>query len=425
MSRIFSGRLWRWSSWLDRSSSSSRACCGAPSRSWRCLVATKDQAYSLFLFSVPACMALWLGTSRFAREHWIEIARELAIGAALAATLLLAVDGALVNPSGFAARLRFLSGTASQDHAYYAKTWPGALLVLKDSFAHFTRYYPFAFAPLFVVGLGSACAGWTPREGPDTKSGPPGAVGSRFQSPEGARVAALLPLLFSVSYSVAFTLVARRTEHRFLLPQMLLMGVYGGFALDWVNGRVGARIGAWRGVLLVGLFGPALFQCVAVDVALLFDPRYDAERWLAEHVGPNDVIETYGTNVYLPRFSPSEHVIRVGPEPVDGRNPLPGVREVQDDYDAVARRRSKWIVISEPWVWRYLYTESQAQEPGRMTSREELRWERDTATCRFFSDLHKGGRGYRRAYTFRLGKRFLAARRHSCQHDARDSNLRA
>jgi hypothetical protein len=362
-------------------------------------VGTKDQAYSLFVIAIPASLALWAGTTRYARAHRGELARELAIGAALAAVFLLVVDGALVNPSGFAARLRFLSGTASQDHAYYARTWRGYLLVLRDSFASFPRYYPIAFAPLLVLGLLGACMAWSRRLAPALQSDRLVSELPEGHSREGARVAALLPLFYAVSSTLAFTLVARRTEHRFLLPQMLFLGIYVGFALDWLMTHAGTRLGGWRYALVVCLFGPALFDSLAVDVALLYDPRYEAERWLGDHVGSADVIETYGNNVYLPRFRATQHVIRVGPEPVNARNPLPGVREVRDDYDGVDRRRSRWIVITETWVWRYMYNEAPAQESGRITSRQERQWERDTAACRFFSDLHQGRRGYRLVHT--------------------------
>jgi hypothetical protein len=364
-------------------------------------IGTKDQAYSLFLIAVPACMALWLATTRFAREHRGEIAREFAIGAALSVCFLLVLDGAVVNPSGFAARLRFLFGTASQDHAYYSSTWSGISLVVRDSCLHFTRYYPIAFAPLFFLGAFRACAAWTRRSAPTVHDFRDVTEIPADRSSEGVRVAALLPLLYALSCTLAFTFVARRTEHRFLLPQMLFLGVYGGFGLDWLIARVGARLGRWNYALIACLFGPALYESVGVDAALLWDPRYDAERWLAGHVQSADVVETYGNNVYLPRFPSSERVIRVGPEPVDARNPLPTVREVQDDYEAVDQRRSRWIVVTETWVWRYMYNDAAAREPGRITSRQERLWESDTAACRFFAELHQGRRGYRLVHTSR------------------------
>ena len=69
---------------------------------------------------------------------------------------------------------------------------------------------------------------------------------------------------------------------------------------------------------------------------LLFDPRYDAERWMAAHVRPGDVIETYGQNCFLPRFPQSARVIRVGQGSLKLRNPLPGVTEVRAAFHRAA-----------------------------------------------------------------------------------------
>lgn len=340
-------------------------------------IGTKDQAYALFVLAVPAAMLLWLTTDDWAREHRSEIGRELAKSVAVALGILLLVDGALVNPSGFAARLRFLVGPASQNHAGYAKTMDGTLLVVRDSILHFTRYYPAAFAPLVLAGV---------------------AVSFRREGSSGGRVARYLPLLFAISFTIAFNCVARRTEHRFLLPQMMLIGVYAGFAIDTLI----ALAGTWRRRLVYPLlavaFAVAMFECLAVDAALLLDPRYDAEKWVATHVNAADVIETYGNNVYLPRFPESARVTRVGPEPPETRSPLPGVAEVQDEYGAVARRRPKWIIVSEAWVWRYMFDQTETGKGGPSVSNQLLAWHSDAAACRYFKELHQGQRGYHLAH---------------------------
>ena len=78
-----------------------------------------------------------------------------------------------------------------------------------------------------------------------------------------------------------------------------------------------------RGVLLLVALA-ALHQAVAINAAMLFDPRYDAERWMAAHVKPGDVIETYGQNCFLPRFPQNAQVIRVGQGSLKLRNPSAG-----------------------------------------------------------------------------------------------------
>jgi 4-amino-4-deoxy-L-arabinose transferase-like glycosyltransferase len=341
-------------------------------------VGTKDQAYALFVFSVPLALVLWVTTDPFARSHRREVARELGIGIAMAAALLLSVDGAITNPMGFAERLRFLAGPASQDHTSYPATAAGMLLVLRDCAAHWGRYYPVVLAPFAVAGAAAAFA----RRG---ASGAPG------------RTAEALPLWFALSFTLAFTLVARRTEHRFLLPQMLLMSVYAGLALEWLFESMPRRATRIAWAIAAAVFGIAVFDCLTVDAALVLDPRYDAEHWLASHIAPGDVIETYGNNVYLPRFPAGAHVTRVGPEAVEKRNPLPGVDEVRDDYAGIDRRRPRFIVVPRAWVWRYVVDEDLGRALGN-TSPWLAGMQKDTAACQFFRDLHDGRRGYRLAH---------------------------
>ena len=69
-------------------------------------VATKDQAYALFLLAAPVAVGAWglLPASR-PKERAVraELLRESALAVVLGASLVLAIDGALYNPHGFAA----------------------------------------------------------------------------------------------------------------------------------------------------------------------------------------------------------------------------------------------------------------------------------------------------------------------------------
>jgi 4-amino-4-deoxy-L-arabinose transferase-like glycosyltransferase len=340
-------------------------------------VGTKDQAYALFLLAYPAVIAAWIAVER---PRARAILREVAIAAGLAAALLLVVDGAVTNPSGFRARVRFLLGTASQDHAYYANDWSGRLLVIEDTLRNFTRYYPVAFAPLVVGGVA------LPALERDT--------------PRARRLASLLPFLAAVSFTLTFNCTARRTEHRFLLPQMVLVAVYAGTAIEALVSAASRRVRPWvASVAVAPLFAWGLFGCLAVDASLLGDPRYDAERWLAEHVAPGDVIEVYGNNVYLPRFPAAARVVRVDPGPVDGRSPLPGVTEVQGVYDQAPARAPRFIVLSQGWVWRYMLEVAPVNESGgRVMSPVQQELARDGASQAFFPALDRGERGYVKAH---------------------------
>ena len=345
-------------------------------------VATKDQAYALFVLTVPATIGAWVLFDRRARALWPSILKEVAIGAAMALALLLLIDGAFTNPTGFHDRVRFLLGTASQDHAYYANTWDGRVNLLRDLARRFDTFYPVVFAPIGALGLAVAVAA------PD----------------RGRRAAALVPLFAALSFTIAFDMAARRTEHRFALPQSILLGIYAGLALDalqtWlVDRRAPSPGSAWAFAVGAGvLLATALFGCVAVDVAMLRDPRYEAEAWMGAHLRPGDRVEVYDNNVHLPRFPAQAHVERVDASPVASRNPLLDVEEVSDRFSNVEARRPDFILISDFWASKYLVDPEVLRGMGLVPSPTQIAMAKDTDSRAYFRALLAGDLNYRRAH---------------------------
>jgi hypothetical protein len=339
-------------------------------------VATKDQAYALFLLGVPLASAAWLLIDPDARPRAGAIFKQLATGSAVGVALLLVIDGAVTNPTGFSERIKLLLGSASQDHAYYAKTWVGRGHALHDSLLVFNEYYPWAFAPLVPLGVLVA-----------------------LRTPDRARRAAgLVPLLFAVSFTVAFNMAARRTERRFVLPQMLMWGIYAALAFDALHAHLG-RAHAWAPwILAAPCFAAALFRCAAVDVAMIFDPRYDAEAWMRAHVRPGDRIEVYGNNVHLPRFPSGAIIQRVDPTPLEGRNPLPDVLEVSDRLSNVEARQPRFIVVSDFWAERYLVDRTDLEKDGYVLTPEGSNLLKDTDSRSYFHALRDGYAGYEWAH---------------------------
>jgi hypothetical protein len=332
---------------------------------------TKDQAYGLFVVSVPLAIALWIAADPWARQNVRHVLRELALSAAGGVALVLFLDGAVVNPSGFMRRLAFLTGTASQDHASYAANVAGWSRVLSDTVRFSGRYYPTGVLLLVVAGIAVHLA--------------------RTHAEARRLVAGLVPLLGAASFTLAFNCVARRTEHRFLLPQSLLVSLYVGVALDVVLRSVErSRSLAWAvGAGLVMLGGRALFECIGVDVALLRDPRYDAEAWLQAHVVAGETVEVYGNNTNLPRFGSSIRVVRVDTTAPSTRSPLPGVTEVEDAYDRIDQRRPDWLVVSDGWLWRYTMP---PPPPGEafVVAPAQIARQNDQASRAYFASLLAG-----------------------------------
>ncbi len=308
-------------------------------RRWAVLAAlavgTKDQAYALFLLAVPAALAAWAALDPWARRERRVVLREASVAAVVGLGVLAVVDGPLWNPSGFRERVRFLLGPASQAYAQYTDDWAGRWDVVHDELASLTRFYPGALLVLAVLGV---------------------VLLARDERADRPRLAAAaVPLLAAASFTAAFNCVARRTDLRFVLPQTVMLAVYGGVAVDALVFRVRARLPRGLARLCVGAaFAVALFGAADVDANLLLDPRYDAEAWLRANVAPGDVVETYGLNVYMPRFPAGARVLRVGPDAAEHRNPMPGVEEVVAPYDEPAARGARFVVVSEGWAWRHL-----------------------------------------------------------------------
>jgi 4-amino-4-deoxy-L-arabinose transferase-like glycosyltransferase len=338
-------------------------------------VATKDQAYAVFLISVPLAFLLWFALDRWPRQNARDLILTLLISTSVATVALLVVDGAITNPTGFARRIAFLAGPASQDYAQYQDNWNGRVCLLKDMWAYFPRCYP----PL---------ATWL------------GAFGAAIQTvrlrDERSRfVAGLLPLLAIISFTVAFNFEALRTENRFLLPQSIFIAVYIGIAVDTLVFASHPLIRyAARGVVLV-IASVALYQCAGIDAAFIGDPRYDAERWLDANVRPSDTIEAYGLNVYLPRFPHDAIVTRLDRKPLTARNPLPHVTEIDQPFESITERNPRFIVVSAFWVQDYLRSSTAEPSDGRALQKVQQSVFKETGARNYFRALFDGKLSYR------------------------------
>ena len=327
-------------------------------------VATKDQAYAMFIVGIPV-VALAMHT------QWKSVLRELAIGGGIALGLLLLIDGAITNPTGFKARLGFLSGSASQDFATYSKDMAGRWAVVVDSVKIFARHYPPVVAIPIAVGLAS--------------------------SARSKKVAAIVPLALALSFTLCFNMVARRVEERFTLLQNLVLAIFGGIGLA----RIWSSFSWFGRLAAIGLVLPALYLAVRVDATLLQEPRYDAESYVTAHSKPGDVVEVYGLNVYLPRFDPPLVPTRVGRDPVARRNPMYGVIEVQDDLANIERRHPRFVIANGCYFWRYMDRDLSSND-GRIVPKTQMRNAKDPDATALFQGLFAGKFPYHVAHESRI-----------------------
>ena len=343
-------------------------------------VGTKDQAYAVFLLAFPVAIVAWLALDGGMKARRGEVLRHLAMGLLIYGVLFLLVSGAVTNLSGFRARIAFLLGPASQDHANYAATWAGRLQILKDLGRIFEEFYPWPFAAAVLYGLGHHIR--------------------RMRGEPEKLVAGLVPLLGAVSFVICFNFTARRTAHRFALPEMLLLGVYAGVAFDRLieaSRSVLARR-ATVAVVAAGLLWGA-WQSANVDAMLILDPRYELEAWFRENVHDGDTIEIYGANAYLPRFPKGARVSRIDVSALGSRNPLPDVTEVQAPFADIEARKPRFIVVPHAWSWRWFMDEA---DPGQVIPPGQAQRQHDEATRAYFQGLRDGTLGYRMAHAARF-----------------------
>jgi hypothetical protein len=237
------------------------------------------------------------------------------------------------------------------------------------------RYYPAATAALGAFGVIAQAV--------------------RTRAAPAPFVAGLLPLFAIVSFTVAFNLVALRSEVRFLLPQSVFFAVYVGIAVDRLLAAPGGLARRFAQMLIAAVAVLAFYQCAGIDAAFIGDPRYDAEHWLDAHVRPGESIEAYGLNVYLPRFPKGAIVTRLDAKPLAKRNPLPNVREVEQPFEAVAARNPRYIVVSAFWVRDYLRTDITAPEDGRAIQRTQRNVFESVGARNYFRDLFASKLPYR------------------------------
>jgi len=353
--RVLSGESHEGSLWL----------CAA------CAVLTKDSAAGALGLAVPLSITLAVmrtpRSSAAGPDRAVRL-RRCAAGGLVAAALYLVVSGALTNPTGFARRLAFLFGPASQTWTPYPPGLRGALAVAADATRAIPRFGSWPLAVAAFVGVVLALR----------------APGSRD------RVALALPLAAAMSFAVVFDLGARRSEERFLLPQAILLYPYAAFALDCLwSWR--PRLAAVLGVLGVG---PALNAIASVDATLLDDPRYAAEAFLAS-LPAGTRVEVYGGPVFLPRIPRQLIATRPGVEPLADRQRIDGIAEIVDPAMDPRPRSPDVIVLSTE-----LSNEAVTEPPSRPLPAATIAYH-DAASHRLLRGLYDGSLGYARAGTFR------------------------
>jgi hypothetical protein len=340
-------------------------------------VLSKDQAAAVLL--LPLLVAIVVGP--WAARGLSPLRRPLLRAVAIAGLAYALVSGLLVNPSGYRRRVAFLLGPASQSWALYPRGYDGAMRLARDAIGAIPHFTSWPIAILAIVGVLVVAV---TRRGVD-------------------RVRAAQPLLAAVSFTWLFTLGARRSEDRFLLPQTLFVLPYAAvvFARLWASRPFvakAARRAQHSALLVAGLacLAPALVGVASMDGTLLVDARYEAERFLTA-LPPATHVEVLGTSPFLPRLPTTLDLVRPGIDPVGDRAGIPGVQELVDPAMDPRPRAPDYIVLAT-----VLSLESVTAPPPPPALRPFGSTPyHDDASHRLYRDLLNGSLGYTRALSAR------------------------
>ncbi|MEO1334366.1 MAG: glycosyltransferase family 39 protein, partial [Myxococcota bacterium] len=251
-------------------------------------VATKDQAYAGFVLMAPLVFvvvpAVRTSMLAAAAHHWLRLLKAFAASVVIYA----AASGALLNPTGFVARLRLLTGTNSQDWRTYSPTWTGRWDNAVDAaFSQATFWWPWTLVALAWGGV--VVAATMPSSALGT---PPGSA----PEPLKHRLWRMMPFMMALGAFVGFTLVVGRNEERFLLPPALWLSIYGGVMVSWASAR-GGRPLRWG---LAGVVLGAGVWTLRLPMTQWNDARHAVVAYLRTQ--PGRTVETYGLTVYQPHF---------------------------------------------------------------------------------------------------------------------------
>jgi hypothetical protein len=323
---------------------------------------TKDQAAGALV--VPLVVLVAIAPRVYDGAPPLRPRLLRAAGLALGAYAL--ASGAIVNPSGFRARIDFLFGPASKTWAQYPSGLDGALALARDAALAIPHFSSWALAAAAFAGVLVVTRDRRGRE----------------------RLRALSPAMAAASFGLLFNLGARRTEDRFLLPHAVLLAPYAAVTLRYAWRRAPRARRAIAALAAVAI-APAALRVASVDATLLADARYEVERYLAGLPFTHRV-EIYGGPIFLPRVPPHLAPVRPGVEPVSERQVIPGVKELVDPIMDPRPRSPDVIVLATELSVLGMADPAAGHPHGLMSYR-------DPVSRAFLGRLFDGSLGYTRA----------------------------
>ena len=143
------------------------------------------------------------------------------------------------------------------------------------------------------------------------------------------------------SYYLGFIDVILYNYDRFVLPMCFVLAIFGGLAFDrLLSSR--SRVRGWGIAATAAAFAYTLLYAGAVDVLMIEDSRYDAERWMSAHVGRNELVGVSGLHESLPPLD-DFHLEEIGT--------VAELRQEHPEYVVLNADYARAVPPETPWGW--------------------------------------------------------------------------
>jgi 4-amino-4-deoxy-L-arabinose transferase-like glycosyltransferase len=283
-------------------------------------IATKDQAYGLFLLMPLPLLVRYARRSDCRPIH----AQSLLAGLVTAVVTYLLAANVLIDFAGWCAHLNYITHEGSIPYQMFPATPPGYLALAGRTLRLTVETLSVPAALLATLGIIRALA----------------------YRPVGAGV-----LVFAAcSYAALFLGPILYVLPRFVMPIVFVLAIFGGMAaaLLWESSQPLAR-GAVLAVLAY-----ILSYGVSMNLGLLWDSRYAAEQWLAMNLPSDAVVGTDGGPVYLPRLPPNVTTVAITMAPT---GPIAFQPTGRSKASTPAGRITSWppdyLILSDAHYRRY------------------------------------------------------------------------
>ncbi|MDH7511344.1 MAG: glycosyltransferase family 39 protein [Clostridiales bacterium] len=280
-------------------------------------VCTKDKAYGLYI--LPVVFILFRDWTLRKKEsprltliRFITDPTYLYAGAVALAAFSL-IHNLAFNMHGFRLHLKAITGSLVKDAQLFPHTLAGHVHMLGRAVDQIRFSLGWPLFAVCVAGLAAAL------------------VARRRNIP-------LLSLfLFPLSFEIFLIHVVMYNYARFYLPACVILSLFGGafLGMAWDARH---RLNKLIRVVLIGIFAYSFLYASSIDVLMLMDSRYAAEKWIRKNIPPSATLGIGVWGVYGPRFFGFRYIKMESPF---------------TDFDRLPSRPD-YIILTKEFTQRYL-----------------------------------------------------------------------